>query len=85
LWRQGFGTHITAGTRHVEVDQVSSVDGSRTRGFVCRGFTVDTLDGRVEPQHLGNVTLQLISFVGGHEGMGDVGLIEEDVGHVGEC
>jgi len=82
----GFGTHILARTRHVDVDQVSSVDGSRTNGFIYGGFTVDTLDGWVKPQHLGNIALQDVSLVGvRHEGLGDIGLIEEDVGHVGEC
>ena len=77
-------THIMARTRDVEVDQVTSVDGSRTHGLVSPGFTVDTLNGWVNPQHLGNITLQDVSLVLGHEGVGNIGLFKEDIDHVGE-
>jgi hypothetical protein len=81
---ENFKTHIQVCTRDVEVDQVTSVDGSRTHGLAGLGFTVDTLDGRVNPQHLGNIALQNFSLVGGDEGLGNIGLVEEDVDRMGE-
>jgi hypothetical protein len=55
-------THILTRTRDVEVDQVTSVDGSRTHGLVGPGFTVDTLNGWINPQHLGNIALQVVGL-----------------------
>lgn len=77
-------THIQVRTRDVEVDQFTSVDGSRTYGFTTLGLTVDTLNGWVNPQHLGNITLQFVSLVGGHKGVSNIGLVKEDVDHMGE-
>ena len=81
----GFNTHISTRFHRVEVDQISSVDGFGANGFVCLGFTVDTLDGRVNPQNLGNTSLQVASLAGVHKEFGGLGLIEENVGHVGKC
>ena len=76
--------HILTRTRDVEVDQVTSLDRGRTHGLVGPGFAVDTLNGWVNPQHLGNIALQVVGPAGGYEGLGDIGLVKEDIGHVGE-
>lgn len=82
-WKNS-ATHVQVRTRDVEVDQVTTGERSRTHGLVGLGFTVDTLDRRVDPQHFGNITLQDVRLVLLHEGFSDIGLFEEDVDHVGE-
>ena len=77
-------TYIHVRTPNVNVDQITSTDRNRTYGLIGFGLTVDTLDGRVNPEHLRNITLQDISFLSGHESLSDIELVKEDVEHVGE-
>ena len=76
--------HIHVCTCDIEVDQVTSVDGSRTHNLVGPSFTVNTLEGWIESQHLRDIALQNFGIGLLQEGINDLILLEEDVEHEGK-
>lgn len=87
-WAEGLKyrrTHILVRSCDIEIDQVTGHDGGRTHGLASLGFTIDTLEGWINSQHLCDIAFQDFGLVLGHEGSSDIGLVEEKVEHEGEC